>query len=56
MRWKICKVSCVITETACQGVPIQAAMRLSLHKSVAQAMHDYDDAEISENPAVGLME
>ncbi|MEM8756042.1 MAG: tyrosine-type recombinase/integrase, partial [Pseudomonadota bacterium] len=39
-----------LTEAARQGVPVQAAMRLSLHRSVAQAMAYYDDAEIDENP------
>ncbi|OSP53428.1 tyrosine-type recombinase/integrase [Pseudoruegeria sp. SK021] len=44
-----------ITQAALDGAPIQAAMRLSLHRSMAQAMRYYDDVEITENPATGLL-
>lgn len=44
-----------ITQAALDGAPIQAAMRLSLHRSVAQAQRYYDDVEIEENPATDLM-
>jgi len=45
-----------LTEAALQGAPIQAAMRLSLHRSMAQAQKYYDDVEIEDNPAAGLLE
>ena len=45
-----------LTEAALQGAPIQAAMRLSLHRSMAQAQKYYDDVEIEENPAADLLE
>ncbi len=44
-----------LTEAALQGTPIQAAMRLSLHRSVAQAQKYYDDVELKDNPATGLI-
>ncbi|MBZ4689676.1 MAG: phage integrase family protein [Cereibacter sp.] len=44
-----------LTQAALDGAPIQAAMRLSLHRSVAQAQRYYDDVEITENPAADLM-
>lgn len=44
-----------LTQAALQGAPIQAAMRLSLHRSVAQAQRYYDDVEITENPTTDLM-
>jgi integrase len=44
-----------LTQAALEGAPIQAAMRLSLHRSVAQAQRYYDDVEIEENPATDLM-
>lgn len=44
-----------LTEAALQGAPIQAAMRLSLHRSMAQAQKYYDDVEIEENPAADLL-
>ena len=45
-----------LTEAALQGAPIQAAMRLSLHHSMAQAQKYYDDVEIEDNPATDLLE
>lgn len=45
-----------LTEAARQGVPIQAAMRMSLHRSAAQAMAYYDEANVEMNPAVALRE
>ena len=44
-----------LTQAALDGAPIQAAMRLSLHRSVRQAMAYYDDVEITENPATELL-
>ena len=44
-----------LTQAALDGAPIQAAMRLSRHRSVAQAQQYYDDVEISENPATDLL-
>ncbi|MEX0303854.1 MAG: tyrosine-type recombinase/integrase, partial [Leisingera sp.] len=40
-----------LTQAALDGAPIQAAMRLSLHRSMAQAQKYYDDVEITDNPA-----
>jgi integrase len=45
-----------LTEAARRGVPVQAAMRMSLHRSPAQAMAYYDEAGIEENPGVSLRE
>ncbi|MEM6549221.1 MAG: tyrosine-type recombinase/integrase [Pseudomonadota bacterium] len=45
-----------LTQAALDGVPVQAAMRLSLHRSVAQAQRYYDDVEIAENPATDLLD
>lgn len=45
-----------LTQAALDGTPIQAAMRLSLHRSMAQAQRYYDDIEIAENPATDLLE
>lgn len=45
-----------LTQAALDGAPIQAAMRLSLHRSVKQAMAYYDDVEITDNPATELLE
>ena len=45
-----------LTQAALDGAPIQAAMRLSLHRSLAQAQRYYDDVEITENPATDLLE
>ena len=44
-----------LTEAALQGAPIQAAMKLSLHRSMAQAQKYYDDVEIENNPATDLL-
>lgn len=44
-----------LTQAALDGAPIQAAMRLSLHRSVAQAQQYYVDVEIAENPATELL-
>lgn len=44
-----------LTEAALRGTPIQAAMRLSLHKSLAQAQKYYDDIDIKDNPATDLL-
>ncbi len=44
-----------LTQAALDGAPIQAAMRLSLHRSVSQAQRYYDDVEIKENPAADLL-
>ena len=43
-----------LTQAARDGVPIQAAARLSLHRSIAQAARYYQDAELADNPAVDL--
>jgi integrase len=44
-----------LTQAALDGVPIQAAMRLSLHRSALQAQRYYADVEIAQNPATGLL-
>ena len=44
-----------LTQAALDGAPVQAAMRLSLHRSVAQAQKYYDDVEITGNPAADLL-
>ncbi|NOE35879.1 tyrosine-type recombinase/integrase [Ruegeria sp. HKCCD7318] len=44
-----------LTQAALDGAPIQAAMRLSLHRSLAQAQKYYDDVDIVENPATDLL-
>ncbi len=44
-----------LTEAALKGTPLQAAMRLSLHRSAAQAQRYYDDVELKDNPATDLM-
>lgn len=44
-----------LTQAALDGAPIQAAMRLSLHRSVAQAQRYYDDIDLAENPATDLL-
>lgn len=44
-----------LTQAALDGAPIQAAMRLSLHRSVSQAQRYYDDVEIKDNPAADLL-
>ena len=45
-----------LTQAALAGTPLQAAMRLSLHRSAAQAQSYYDDVDIAENPAADLLE
>lgn len=45
-----------LTQAALDGAPIQSAMRLSLHRSMAQAQKYYDDVDITENPATDLLE
>jgi integrase len=45
-----------LTQAALDGAPLQAAMRLSLHRSVPQAMAYYDEVEIAENPATKLLD
>lgn len=44
-----------LTQAALDGAPIQAAMRLSLHRSIAQAQRYYDDVDVAENPAGDLL-
>ena len=44
-----------LTQAALDGAPVQAAMRLSLHRSMAQAQKYYDDVELAENPATDLL-
>ena len=44
-----------LTQAALDGAPILAAMRLSLHRSMAQAQKYYDDVDITENPATDLL-
>lgn len=44
-----------LTQAALDGAPVQAAMRLSLHRSMAQAQKYYDDVELNENPATDLL-
>ena len=44
-----------LTQAALDGAPIQAAMRLSLHRSMAQAQKYYEDVDIAENPAADLL-
>jgi len=42
------------TLAALDGAPIQAAMRLGLHRSLAQAQKYFDDVDNAENPATDL--
>ncbi|WP_109314041.1 tyrosine-type recombinase/integrase [Ruegeria sp. AU67] len=44
-----------LTQAALDGAPIQTAMRLSLHRSMAQAQKYYDDVDVAENPATDLL-
>ena len=44
-----------LTQAAIDGAPIQAAIRLSRHRSLAQAQRYYDDVEIIDNPATDLL-
>lgn len=43
-----------VTEAARRGVPLEAAMRLTLHRSRAQASAYYQEAELDRNPAAAL--
>lgn len=45
-----------LTQAALDGAPLQAAMRLSLHRSVTQAGRYYADVEIETNPATDLLD
>ena len=45
-----------LTQAALSGTPLPAAMRLSLHRSAAQAQKYYADVEIEHNPATDLLE
>jgi integrase len=45
-----------LTQAALDGVQVQAAMRLSLHRSVAQAQRYYDDIELTDNPATDMLD
>ena len=36
-------------------ISLQAAMRLSLHRSAAQSQRYYDDVELKDNPATDLI-
>lgn len=45
-----------LTQAALDGVPIQAAMRLSLHASLAQATAYYADVALEQNRATDLLE
>ena len=44
-----------LTQAALDGAPLQAAMRLSLHRSMAQAQKYYDDVDVADNPATDLL-
>ena len=45
-----------LTQAARDGAPLAAAMRLSLHRSAAQAQRYYADADLADNPATDLLE
>lgn len=45
-----------LTQAALDGAPLQAAMRLSLHRSAAQAQKYYADVDIADNPAADLFD
>ena len=45
-----------LTQAALDGAPLQAAMRLSLHRSMAQAAQYYDDVDPALNPATDLLD
>lgn len=45
-----------LTQAALDGAPLQAAMRLSLHRSAAQAQKYYADVDIADNPAASLFD
>ncbi|MDO5640867.1 MAG: tyrosine-type recombinase/integrase [Paracoccus sp. (in: a-proteobacteria)] len=44
-----------LTQAARDGAPLAAAMRLSLHRSAAQAQRYYADIDLAENPAADLL-
>jgi integrase len=44
-----------LTQAALDGLPLAAAMKLSLHRSAVQAQKYYADVEITENPATDLL-
>lgn len=44
-----------LTQAALDGAPLAAAMRLSLHRSAAQAQRYYADLDLAENPATDLL-
>jgi integrase len=45
-----------LTQAALDGAALQAAMRLSLHKSAAQAQKYYADVDVADNPTADLFE
>ena len=45
-----------LTQAARDGVPLQAAMRLTLHRSPQQAQKYYTDVEITDNPAADMFD
>jgi integrase len=45
-----------LTQAALDGAPLQAAMRLSLHRSAVQAQSYYADVDLSANPAADLLD
>jgi len=45
-----------LTQAALDGAPLAAAMRLSLHRSAAQAQRYYADLDLAENPAADLLD
>lgn len=44
-----------LTQAALDGAPLPAAMRLSLHRSAAQAQKYYDDVDVADNPVSDLL-
>jgi integrase len=45
-----------LTQASRDRVPLQAATRLSLHRSLEQAGRYYQDADLADNPAIDLRE
>jgi len=45
-----------LTQAALDGVPLQAAMQLTLHRTPAQAQAYYQEIDIAHNPATELLE
>jgi integrase len=43
-----------LTQASRDGVPLQAAARLSLHRSIVQAAQYYQDVELADNPATRI--